>query len=123
MKKINVFSAVILAIAVSGCSTLFGDSQALINVRASNGQSFEGQLSDGTFFKAPGTVAFSKDGSQPVKIITNNKSCASVTTVDRQIEGLFWGNFISGGVLGSGTDYVTGKMWDYDTNVIVACRD
>lgn len=123
MKKLNYLGAILLAVTVSGCSTLFGDSQQLINIRASNGQSFEGQLSNGNMFKAPGTVAFSKDGSQPVKVITNDKACAAVTTVDRQIEGIFWANVISGGLLGSGTDYVTGKMWDYDTNVIVTCRD
>jgi hypothetical protein len=123
MKKVNLIAVAFIALGVSGCSTLFGDSQALINVRASNGQAFEGQLSDGTFLKAPGTVAFRKDGSQPVKIITNDKACASVTTVDRQIDGIFWANVISGGLLGSGTDYVSGKMWDYDTNVIIACRD
>ena len=123
MKKSNLIIASVLAVGLSGCASLFGDSQQIVNVRASNGQSFEAQLSDGTPFKGPGTVALNKEGSQPVKVITNTRGCAPVTTVDRQIEGIFWGNVILGGLLGSGTDYVTGKMWDYDTNVIIGCQN
>lgn len=123
MKKISLVAAVVIATGLSGCATLFGDSQQMVNIRASNGQSFEGQLSNGTPFKAPGSVSFSKNGSQPVKVITNDKGCNPVTMLDRQIDGIFWGNVISGGLLGSGTDYVTGKMWEYDNNVVIACRD
>jgi hypothetical protein len=121
MKNLNLI-VIALAFSVSGCATLFGSSQQMINVRASNGQTFEGQLSNGTPFKAPGTVSFSKSGSQPVKIITNDRNCAAVTTVDKTIAGIFWGNVITGGLLGSGTDYISGKMWTYDENVIIACR-
>lgn len=123
MSVSNVLVSIVLAASLSGCATLFGDSSQIVNIRASNGQDFEGQLNDGTSFAAPGTVAIRKDGSQSIKVITNNKNCSPVTNVERQIGGIFWANIISGGLLGSGTDYVTGKMWEYDTNVIVACRD
>ena len=122
MKIIKSLGILTIALSISGCATLFGQSSQVVNVRASNGQSFEAELSSGEPIKAPGTVAIRKNGSEPVKIITNDRNCSPVTTVDRTIAGVFWANVISGGILGSGTDYITGKMWNYDTNVIIACR-
>ena len=123
MNRLKLCIVALLAVSVSGCASLFGDSQQLINVRASNNKAFEAQLSNGTPFDAPGVAAFKKRSSHPVKVITNAEGCAPVTEVDRQVAGIFWANIISGGLLGSGTDYVTGKMWEYDANVIISCRE
>ena len=125
MSVSKVLISIVLAASLSGCATLFGDGQQLINVRTSNSKSVEGQLSNGTPFNVPGTVAFNKDGSQPVRVITNSEGCSPVTTVNREVVGLFWLNLFTFGLwpLTSGTDYISGDMWEYDTNVIVACSN
>ena len=44
------------------------------------------------------------------------------TAVDKTITPVFFGNIIIGGFLGSTTDAVTGKMWDYEDDVVVTCK-
>ncbi len=122
MKFVKLIITAAIASQIGACATLFGESTQIINVRASNDQAFEGTI-NGIQVKAPGVVAIAKRGSQPVKLITNTKGCNPVTHVDRQIAGIFWLNIISGAFLGSGTDYISGKMWEYDADVVIACQD
>ena len=68
------------AITISGCATLFGDATQGINVRTSDGRSLDATLESGQQFAVPGIVTIAKDGSDPVKIITNEAGCAPVTT-------------------------------------------
>ena len=126
MKYIKILSMLAIALSVAGCATMFGSSSQKVNVKASNGQSFTAELSTGgQSFQVPGTIEVDKNGPDPVKIITNNANCSTVTEIDRNVGFLVWGNAISttSSVLGAGADYVSGKMWNYNTNVIVHCRD
>jgi hypothetical protein len=82
----------------------------------------QGRLTDGTPVKIPGTVVIEKTDSNPVQIFVDKRSCSPVTNVNRTFESAFWGNIIIGGLLGSGTDYISGKMWSYEPNVTVVCR-
>lgn len=122
MNKVIIVAIAAMSIGLSGCATLFGPDSQTVNVRASNGQSFKGRLTDGTPISVPGPVQIKKSDSQPVQIFAEDNECSPVTTVNRQIEGTFWLNLVTGGLLGSATDYSTGKMWSYQTNVIVPCR-
>lgn len=48
------------------------------------------------------TVLFQKDGFQDQQATLNTK-----------VTGWFWGNILSGGLLGSATDAISGAMWEY----------
>jgi uncharacterized protein YceK len=115
-------STIVVAVGLSGCATLFGPDSQTVNVRASNNKMIQGRLTDGTPVKIPGTVVIEKTDSNPVQIFVDKRSCSPVTNVNRTFESAFWGNIIIGGLLGSGTDYISGKMWSYEPNVTVVCR-
>lgn len=50
-------------------------------------------------------VIFKKEGHQDQQ-----------ATMQTKVTGWFWGNIISGGLLGSATDAITGAMWEYSPN-------
>ena len=115
-------STIVLAVSFSGCATLFGPDSQTVNIRTSDNKMVKGRLTDGTPVKIPGPVVIQKTDSNPVQVFVNKRDCSPVTNVTRSLEPAFWGNLISGGLLGSGTDYITGKMWNYASNVTVICR-
>lgn len=126
MRRKHLIITIVASLGLSACATIFSSDSQSVSVRASNGASFEATLSDGTAISVPGTVNIQKVDSQLIQIFTNEKNCASVTTVNRRVTGAFWGNIIgmtsSSGIPSSpATDYVTGKMWNYDTNVVIPC--
>lgn len=51
------------------------------------------------------TVIFKREGHQDQQ-----------ATIQTKVTGWFWGNIISGGLLGSATDAITGAMWEYSPN-------
>ena len=68
----------------------------------------------------PQTIAVQKD-SQDITITVKEGRCnkESVTTAKSRIQPWFWGNMITGGILGSTTDSLTGAMWQYDNTIVV----
>ena len=122
MKKLIILSACV--IFLSGCASIIGgggkqnvkfipqdpDNTAKINVVSKKGSQ---ELT------LPATVKI-KRTSKDI-IVTVNDDCYKKNTqvVSSEINPFFWGNIISGGVVGSTTDSLTGAMWKYDENVIV----
>jgi hypothetical protein len=117
MKKLLITT--IAAVTLSGCATVSTDKKQRINVLTNSGQSLEATL-DGRVFQVPGTVEVNRDGEEKV-INTLTDGCAESTAVNKEITTAFWGNIIIGGLGGSTTDGITGKMWDYDDQVMIQC--
>ncbi len=121
MKKIAL-SAVIAAVTLmSGCSTIFNEKTQTVNVKASNGQSIKGVV-DGTPFQTPGAVAVLRTKS-PKVFNVETEGCTKQTVVDSKVDIKFFGNIVTGGLLGSTTDYSTEKMWRYDDTVVISCNN
>jgi diacylglycerol kinase family enzyme len=48
--------------------------------------------------------------------------CAKETLLAKQVDSKFFINVLSGGALGSTTDYASEEMWKYDDNVVIQCK-
>ncbi|WP_290871553.1 hypothetical protein [Aquabacterium sp.] len=119
MKKLALTAALTSLILMTGCSTIFNEKTQTVNVTASNGKSIKGVV-DGTPFQTPGAVSVLRT-KNPKIFNVEAEGCAKQTTVDSAIDVKFFGNIITGGVLGSTTDYSTDKMWKYADNVTIVC--
>ncbi len=106
---------------LTGCASLLNDATQNIQVHTSNDKTIEAQV-DGTNFVAPGKVTVTRKQT-PLMLSTSAAGCAPLTPSTPSIDNVFWGNIILGGVFGSSTDYSTGKMWEYQESVTIACQD
>lgn len=116
VKVMCVSSAMVVA---TGCASIITDDTAFINVRTSNGEETKITI-DGQDYNAPGLVTVAKTGTDKI-VIAQNSNCDRETLVEKEIEPAFWGNILTGGLLGSTTDNATDKMWTYSDSVVVNC--
>jgi hypothetical protein len=107
----RLFSILLSVVVISGCATIIkGTSQTVsINSNVSGAEVIvNGQRVGTTPFTGPierksgTTVTLQKTGYQ-----------TKTVTMTTEIESVFWGNIIIGGVLGSTTDLTTGAMYYY----------
>lgn len=112
------FVSSVLCIA-TGCASIITDDSAFINVQTSNGEQIKISV-DGQDYNAPGLITVAKTGTDKV-IVAQNENCDRETVAEKEIEVAFWGNIITGGLLGSTTDSATDKMWTYSDTVVVNC--
>lgn len=119
MKKFLLVT--LMCASFSGCASIVNDDTDNIVVTSSNNKSFIAMV-DGKSFTVPGSVSIERDGDEKT-ITTNESGCAQNTTIEKKMDTAFVGNVITGGPFGSSTDYGTGKMWDYQSNVVIACTN
>lgn len=119
IRKIAQASALASIVLVSGCASILNDDNQTVNISASNGKELQGTV-NGTPFKGPGPVSFKREKTAKT-LVTETPGCARETVVDSTVDPKFFVNILSGGALGSSTDYGTGKMWKYADNVVVSC--
>lgn len=119
MKKIFMLAAATLM--ASGCASIMTAETQSINVTTSNNKQAEITVDDKTIM-APGMVVVLRDGKDKV-VKSSADGCDNATPIKKEITSVFFGNIIIGGVIGSTTDGVTGKMWDYADNVEIACAE
>jgi len=109
-----------LAIALSsGCSTILNDDTQRVNITSSNSKPFEGRINGDTFI-GPGVVEVKRKNADKV-VYVDTEGCSQETLMAKQVDTKFFINILSGGALGSTTDYATERMWKYDDNVVVQC--
>ncbi|MGJ8632155.1 MAG: adenosine deaminase [Glaciecola sp.] len=119
-KKIAIVTLISSAtLIVTGCASVMTADTQSINITTSNNQPAEVTLDDKTI-TAPGMVVVLRDGKNKV-VKSKAPGCDNATVVDKNISGAFFGNIIIGGLPGSTTDSVTGKMWNYVDDVEVTC--
>jgi uncharacterized protein YceK len=117
----NLIIGMTLTVAMSGCASIMTAEQQSINVTTSSNKSVEVTVDDKTI-TAPGMVTVLRDGKDKV-VKTTSSSCDSVTPIKKTVTPVFFGNIVIGGLLGSTTDGVTGKMWDYEDSVEISCPE
>lgn len=136
MKKL----AFALVVTLSGCASVVNDKNQVIHINASNGQTLNGSVQEITVKKTKegkkvkkektytpvsklngSDVMLARSGSQKV-VIVDNPECEKETPIKNSVDGMFFGNILIGGLLGSTTDATTGKMWKYEENVVVQCK-
>ena len=120
MKKILAMSVVASTLAMTGCASILNEKTQAVNVSASNGKEIAGTV-DGVQFKGPGVVNLTRENKNKVFLVTT-EGCAKETVAEKGVDGKFFINILTGGTLGSSTDYSTEKMWRYSENVVVSCK-
>lgn len=105
----------------TGCASIMTAEQQTIDITTSNNKATEVTVDDKTV-TTPGTVTVLRDGKDKV-VHTEAQDCDSVTPIKKQVTPVFFGNIIIGGLLGSTTDGITGKMWDYEDAVEISCPE
>ncbi len=118
--KVIYVTALILASALTGCSTILNEKTQAVNVSSSTGVEIKGTV-DGMPFKAPGVVNLVRENKNKV-FVTETEGCARETVAEKSVDSKFFINILSGGAFGSTTDYSSEKMWKYNENVVVACK-
>ena len=103
---------------LTGCATMFGDKTQTLQFTSP--QKSKIILTDGrgtNKYDVPGTITITK-GSEQLRYRVDCPNSYE-QKVGRDIAGVFWLNILSGGVVGSGIDYLTGSMWRYTSDVQV----
>jgi uncharacterized protein YceK len=119
MKKIFILA--LATLMASGCASVMTAETQSINVTTSNNKQAEVTVDD-KIITAPGMVVVLRDGKDKV-VKSSAAGCDNATPIKKEITPVFFGNILIGGVIGSTTDGVTGKMWDYTDNVEIACTE
>jgi hypothetical protein len=120
MKKVMTTAALFAMFGLTGCASILNEKTQAVNVSASNGKEIVGTV-DGATFKAPGIVNLTRENKNKVFLVTTD-GCAKETVAEKSVDGKFFINILTGGTLGSSTDYSTEKMWRYSENVVVSCK-
>lgn len=110
-----------LIISATGCASIINDKTQNVNVVTSSGQKTEVAV-DGMPYQAPGVASFKRAKAEKI-ITTKDPKCNPTTVAPSTVDNVFFINILSGGVLGSTTDYVTEKMWKYEDTVVISCRE
>ena len=121
MKKTAII--LLTSAALSGCASIIKGGSQDIDITTNNGQSVNATIFTKSGIQEtniPQTIAVQKD-SQDITITVKEGRCnrESVTIAKSHIQPWFWGNMITGGILGSATDSLTGAMWQYDNTIVV----
>ena len=119
MKKVVLLAA--MAALTSGCASVMTAESQSINVTTSNNKPAEVTVDDKTV-TAPGMVVVLRDGKDKV-VRSSAEGCDNATPIEKSVTPVFFGNILIGGLLGSTTDGVTGKMWDYADSVEIRCAE
>jgi hypothetical protein len=118
--KTTLIWAGLLVTVLSGCASILNDETQPINVSASNNKEVSGSI-DGQTFKTPAVVNVTRENKNKV-IAVSTEGCAKETSLEKSVDSKFFINILSGGLLGSSTDYGTEEMWRYSENVVIQCQ-
>lgn len=93
-----------------GCATIATGTSQLMTIN-SNTDSAEVMIDNKLVGKTPFSGKVPKNG----KILTVQKNGYTTKTIalSKNLEGIFWGNIITGGTIGSITDFATGAAYSY----------
>lgn len=142
MLRMKKLACVLAVVALSGCASIANDKTQQIKIVASNGQQIQGSMQEdtvttkkqdgkhvkvhnktveATFSGSTNAVSLERSGKDKV-VVVENPECTKETPVKRSVSPMFFGNVLIGGLLGSTTDASTGKMWQYQEDIIVNCK-
>lgn len=110
---------VVATLLSSGCASILTEDTHNMNVSTSNGETTTVSV-DGMQQTVPGIVKIKKENKNKV-LVAEAENCSDLS-LNKEVEGAFFVNILSGGVFGSSTDYGTDKMWRYQESATVSCN-
>lgn len=112
--------ALLVSLGLTGCASILNDDTQAVNVSSSTGSAIKGTV-DGQEFTAPGVVHLTRKNEAKI-FVTETEGCAKETVVEQSVDPKFFINILSGGALGSTTDFASEKMWQYNETVVISCK-
>ena len=105
----------------SGCATILSGTTEKISVN-SNPSEVTFKL-DNKEYTTPSIITVKRENEN--KIITvNDAKCKKTVLLNKKINPVFFVNILSGpgAISASTTDYASGAMWKYDSDVNINCK-
>lgn len=118
MKKLVAISIAGLFM-LNSCATIINGETQKINLQTYSGKPEKVRV-DGKVYEAPGIIEVKRENKD---VIISPENCPNQSVVLQKKVSLVpaVANILLF-VPGLTTDYVTGSMWEYDSNVTVGCR-
>lgn len=119
MKKtiLLVGATVAASFLFTGCATIVSGDTQKINLQSKNEKTVS---INGQQYSAPGVVSVKRENQDAVVKISD---CEKEVLLKKEVNPMFLGNILIGGLFGSTTDASTDSMWQYDAeNVNVDCE-
>ncbi len=118
----STFSIILL---LSGCATISNQTKQKVKLSTRNGDSVIADIG-GQKVSVPSEVRIARKGAV-IRVLNEDNPCYEdsklVIAGEDEISWWFWGNILTGGTLGSLTDYVVGSMWVYSNpNFIIPTK-
>jgi len=110
-KKMMLSSLVIANILFSGCASIVKGSKQNVSI-ISNVKDAEIIVNGSTIGKTPYNGSIVKSSSTTITLQKEGYEPKTIT-LDTEVEPIFWGNILIGGVFGSTTDMASGAMYKY----------
>ena len=106
----------------SGCATILSGKSQKIAVN-SNPSNVKFKL-DNKEYTTPSIITVKRENEDRIITVDNSK-CQKTILLNKKLNPVFFVNMLtSGGSVSSGstTDYTSGAMWKYDSNVNINCK-
>ena len=117
----KVFGFILILVLFSSCATIIDGTSQNISVSTSSSKRISGTI-DGRPFSAPGTVNVERSRNNKILVIEKPSSCQRTNIIiPRKFNYVFLVNILSGGFLGSTTDFASGAMWKYQDAIHIPC--
>jgi uncharacterized protein YceK len=121
-KKFLIVPVAFLAATLfSGCATILSGKTQKINVTSTGKTGVEFEIDNQTF-KTPAIVTVERENKDKIIKVLDEECSQKQILLNKKINPVFFVNILSGGALGSTTDYLSGAMWQYDDNVQIQCK-
>lgn len=111
MKKISLLFVVSSLAILTSCSSIIKGKSQVVSID-SNVRGADIVVNGVTVGQTPYNGPIARDSSTSITVKKEGYDSKTVTA-NTEIEPIFWGNIIFGGVLGSTTDMGTGAMYKY----------
>jgi uncharacterized protein YceK len=116
VKKLLI-CALIASGLLSGCATIIDGKTQKINLETSKPTTV---AINGQQYSAPSVIALDRSDKDAILV---NQECNKTILLAHKINPTFFVNILSGGVIGSTTDFASGSAWEYDkSNINVECK-
>ncbi|USN48091.1 MAG: PEGA domain-containing protein [Pseudobdellovibrionaceae bacterium] len=108
---LGIVSIVCLGLFLAGCASIVGGTSQTVSIN-SNVKGANVIVNGATIGTTPYNGPLKRGKSTTVTLQKDGYETKTIT-LNTEIESIFWGNIIIGGVLGSTTDLSTGAMYKY----------
>ena len=122
MRKKLLISALLAGFSFMFCScaTILTGTTQKINIKSVGKQNVKFSI-EGKTYTTPAIVEIKKGGDKIITIL-DEECIQRQVLVKKNFNPAVLGNLISGGVVGLTTDYVSGAIWEYESDVTLYCK-